>query len=168
MLRSRPLSCQRRCQLHAVLSCRAQTDAGGSRCHLLGFYRLAAAAVGTSIALSPPPEIMKSTTPSPISLGGKDCPSDSIIFKSTRPRGKRQIQTFRAWIDREKPGQPFLSKVSFMKKIHMKSTGTTIRSAALDFNLLHARELMNGRMQANPNTAPRQQDELTLNYHEQP
>ena len=106
---------------------------------------------------------MKSITPSPISPAAKDSRNGSnLLLTGTRPLGKRKTQTLRAWIDRDGRGCPFLSKVSFADKVHIKSTGTTIRQAALDFNLLHARDLITGRLSSGREATPPKQEELIL------
>lgn len=54
----------------------------------------------------------------------------------------RRDQTARAWIARSRKGQPYTSYISLRGRVHRLSTGTHLRKAARDFNLLHLRQVL--------------------------
>lgn len=54
----------------------------------------------------------------------------------------RRDQTLRAWIERDSPHQPWKSCVSYAGKVHQKSTGSRIRKAARQFNILHLTSIL--------------------------
>ena len=54
----------------------------------------------------------------------------------------RRDQTIRSWISRTKPGTAWFSNVSLRGKLSKRSTGSMLRRAALEYNLLHVRELL--------------------------
>lgn len=75
------------------------------------------------------------SAPSKTSSNGND-----LLIKASRKPGKRRVQSIRAWINREAHGKAYLSHVSIFGKTHTLRTETTIREAALTFNLIHASE----------------------------
>lgn len=57
----------------------------------------------------------------------------------------RRDQTLRAWIELESPRHCWQSMISHKGKLHIKSTGSRIRKAALEFNHLHVLALLTGK-----------------------
>ncbi len=77
-----------------------------------------------------------------------------LLPRAPASPGRKQTVTAQAWIERASRKVNFISRVSLGKgRIYDRSTHTTIRAKALDFNRCHLLELL-ARPKTRPGAAP--------------
>lgn len=95
-------------------------------------------------------------------------PHRLLISHPSPPKGRPQNVSAKAWITRESNKENFISKVSLGKgRIYERSTQTTRRNLALDFNRAHLLELLSPKRKAAPTPPPTQLD-LKITDHSAP